>query len=200
MTYQPKIIALAGSLRRESFNKKLVHVAADAARDAGGDVHVVDLRDYPLPVFDQDLEASEGPPNSVVELKKLMIPSDGLLIASPEYNSSVTGALKNMIDWVSRKADDESPLAAFSGKTAAILAASPGGLGGLRGLNHLRDILGNIGMLVLPDQLAISLAHQAFDDDGTLKDPKQRDRTGAIARRLVEVSRQLKGGNDASTS
>ena len=195
MSEQPTIIAFAGSLRRDSFNKKLVQFAAAAARDAGGQVQFIDLADYPLPVFDQDLEARNGLPDSAVELKKIMKASDGLLIASPEYNSSLTGALKNAIDWISRKTGDEAPLAAFRGKTAAIMAASPGGLGGLRGLNHLRDILGNIGVLVLPDQLAVSGADEAFDDQGALKNPKQRERVAKIARELVEVTAKLKTAN-----
>lgn len=187
----PKIVALAGSLRRDSYNKRLAKIAADAARHAGAEVQLVDLREYPLPVFDEDLEAADGPPEAALSLKTIFIASDGLLIASPEYNSSVTGVLKNTIDWVSRPAKGEAPLAAFTGKAAAILSASPGGLGGLRGLVHLRDILGNIGMLVLPEQIAIDRAFEAFTDDGMLQDEKQLSRVQEIAARLVDVAGKL---------
>src|SRR5438105_5025737 len=123
---QPKIVAFAGSLRTGSFNKKLLAIAADAARAAGAEVTVVDLRELALPVFDQDLEDASGLPDGARKFKALLRASDGFLIASPEYNSSVTAALKNAIDWASRaETDDEPPLAAFRGKAAALFAASP---------------------------------------------------------------------------
>ena len=191
MPARPKIVAFAGSLRRESFNRQLIEIACELAQDAGAEVTAVDLADYRLPVFDQDLETAEGPPETAKALKQLMIASDALLIASPEYNSSVTGVLKNTIDWVSRPSENEPMLAAFRGKVAAIVAASPGALGGLRGLTHLREILGNLGMLVLPDQLAVAQAHQAFDQAGRLADQKQSARLEQIVGRLVEVAGQL---------
>src|SRR3954451_19637952 len=112
----PRILAFAGSLRSESFNKKLVRIAASAGRDAGAEVTLIDLKDYPLPLFDQDLEAGQGMPENGAKLRKLVAEHDGLLVASPEYNSSVTGVLKNVIDWVSRPARGEPPAAAFRGK------------------------------------------------------------------------------------
>ena len=131
---QPKITAFAGSLRTGSFNKKLLALAAAAARTAGAEVTTVDLRDLALPLFDQDLEAASGLPEGAKKFKALLRASDGLLIASPEYNSSLTAVLKNAIDWASRaESDDEPPLAAYRGKTAALCSASPGALGGLRG-------------------------------------------------------------------
>ncbi|MGH8046502.1 MAG: NADPH-dependent FMN reductase, partial [Chthoniobacterales bacterium] len=183
----PKILALAGSLRANSLNKRLVHLAADAARAAGAEVTVLDLRDLALPLFDQDLEDVQGLPEGARELKSLMRESDGFLIASPEYNSSITAALKNAIDWASRaESDDEPPLVAFRGKTAALLAASPGALGGVRGLVHLRAILGNIGMLILPDQITIPAAHEAFDESGQLKDARKAAQIAALAKNLTE--------------
>ena len=147
----PRILAFGGSLRRDSFNQKIAAIAAEGARDAGAEVTFIALRDFPMPIFDQDLEAANGMPAEAKKLKELFLKADGLIIASPEYNSSVTAALKNAIDWVSRaESDDEPSLAALSGKTALILSASPGGLGGLRGLVHLRAILGNLGITVLP--------------------------------------------------
>ena len=122
------------------------------AREAGGEVTLIDLKDFPLPLFDQDLEAEQGMPENGTRLKKLFIDHDGLLIASPEYNSSFPAVLKNAIDWVSRPAPGEPSLVAFRGKVATLMSASPGAQGGLRGLVHVRSILGNIGVIVLPDQ------------------------------------------------
>lgn len=186
----PKIVAFAGSTRTASFNKQLVAIAAEAARAAGAEVSVVDLRDLALPLFDQDLEDSGGLPAGAKTFKNLLRESDGILIASPEYNSSVTAVLKNAIDWASRaENDDEPPLAAFRGKAAALFSASPGALGGLRGLVHLRAILGNIGVHVLPDQLSIPKAHEAFADGG-LKDTGKAGQVAGLARQLVEFLRK----------
>lgn len=183
---KPRILAFAGSTRSGSFNKKLIRFAADAARDAGAEVTLLDLRDLPLPLFDGDLEDERGLPENAKKLKTLLRAHDGLLISSPEYNSSITGVLKNAIDWASRaEADDEPPLVCFRGKVAALLSASPGALGGLRGLVHLRAILGNIGVIVLPDQVAVSAAHEAFDESGKLKDPKRAAQVAGIARGLA---------------
>ncbi|HYF37755.1 MAG TPA: NAD(P)H-dependent oxidoreductase, partial [Prosthecobacter sp.] len=166
-TRRPKILAFAGSTRTGSFNKKLIRIAADAARTAGADVTLIDLRDYPLPLFDGDLEDAQGLPENAKKLKELFNSHDALLISAPEYNSSITGVLKNTIDWVSREAtDDEPALRDFTGKTATLLSASPGALGGLRGLVHLRALLGNIGVIVLPDQVSVPKAHEAFDETG----------------------------------
>lgn len=187
----PRILAFAGSLRRESFNKKLVAIAARAARDAGAEVSVIDLKDFPLPLFDQDLEAGQGMPEDGARLKQLFINHDGLLIASPEYNSSVTAVLKNAIDWVSRAAPGEPSLVAFRGKTATLMSASPGALGGLRGLVHLRSILGNLGVLVLPGQLSVARAHEAFQPDGSLIDPKQQAGIEALGEALASILMKL---------
>jgi len=191
---QPKIVAFAGSLRTGSFNKKLLALAADAARAAGAEVTVVDLRELALTLFDQDIEDASGLPEGAKKFKALLRASDGFLIASPEYNSSITAALKNAIDWASRaETDDEPPLAAYKGKVAALFATSPGALGGLRGLVTLRSILGNIGVLVLPDQIAIPTAHEAFDDAGKLKDERKAKQVAKLAGALVELTKKLKG-------
>jgi NAD(P)H-dependent FMN reductase len=162
MAYQPRILAFAGSLRQDSFNKKLVRLAMAGAAAAGAKVTYLDLRDLPLPVFDQDLEAAEGLPPNGRKLKDLLLAHDGLLLSAPEYNSSITAVLKNAIDWASRAVPGEAPLGCFTGKVAALLSASPGALGGLRGLVTVRSILGNIGVLVLPTQIAVPKAHEAF--------------------------------------
>jgi NAD(P)H-dependent FMN reductase len=183
----PRILAFGGSLRRDSFNQKLAAVAAAGARAAGAEVTLIALRDYPLPVFDQDLEDANGLPDAAKKLKSLFREHHGLLIASPEYNSSITAALKNAIDWVSRaETDDEPPLAAFTGKTAVLCAASPGALGGLRGLVTVRSILGNLGVTVLPDQVAVSKAHEAFKTDGSLAEEKQAAKVKKLGTQLAQ--------------
>ena len=189
----PKILAFAGSLRRDSFNKKLVQIAAAGATAAGAEVTYLDLQDFPLPVYDGDLEAAEGLPENAIALKQIFLDHDGLLISCPEYNSSISAALKNLIDWVSRPHGDEKPLECFDGKVAALLAASPGALGGLRGLVTVRSILNNIKVIMLPDQLAVGSAHDAFDDGGALKDEKQQQRAEGIGARLAEVVGKMAG-------
>ena len=191
---KPKILAFAGSLRKDSYNKKLVQIAAEAAQAEGGDVQVINLADFPLPIFDEDLEARDGMPAQGARLKELMKAAHGFLISSPEYNSSVTAALKNAIDWASRLGPNESPLAAFAGKTAVLMAASPGQLGGLRGLVHLRSILGNIGVTVLPDQIAVPRAFEAFTDAGKLRDDKQHGGIENLGRTLVRFLKKHVGG------
>jgi chromate reductase len=187
----PRILAFAGSLRRDSFNKKLARVAADAARAAGGDVTLIDLKDLPMPIYDGDLEAAEGVPPNARKLKELMKAHQGFLISTPEYNSSIPGVLKNAIDWASRQEKGETPLACFEGKIAALLSASPGALGGLRSLLNVRAILSNIRVLVIPEQLALSKADAAFDAEGKLVDAKQKATVEKIAARLVTVVTKL---------
>jgi len=188
-----QLLALAGSTRTHSFNKQLVKIAADAARAAGATVTYVDLRDFPLPLFDQDLEDAQGLPENAKKLKELFKAHDGFLLASPEYNSSITAVLKNAIDWASRAGtDDEPSLIAYRGKTAALMSASPGGLGGLRGLVTVRSILSNIGVVVIPDQVSVSQAHEAFDGEGQLKDQHKQKSIQKLARSLVELTAKLK--------
>lgn len=188
METQVKVLAFAGSLRKESFNKKLVAIAADGARAAGATVTIIDLRDYPLPVYCQDFEAENGLHPNAKELKALLAAHHAFLIASPEYNSSISGALKNAIDWASRPAEGEGLVANFQGKVAGLMSGSPGALGGLRGLVHVRSILENIGVTVVPHQVAVSKANEAINDDGSLKDAKQQEsvrRVGADAVKLA---------------
>ncbi|MEP3481092.1 MAG: NAD(P)H-dependent oxidoreductase [Fuerstiella sp.] len=186
----PRILAFAGSTRSGSLNKLLVQNAAEAAKQAGAEVTVVDLKDFDLPLFDEDVEAT-GTPAGATRLKQLFIDHDALLIASPEYNSSVSAVLKNAIDWVSRSAPGEPMKAAFLGKVAVLLAASPGGLGGLRGLVHLRSILQNISVMVLPDQFALGKAHEAFDQQGVLTDERAIKTVTSLTEQLVTTSRKL---------
>ena len=189
----PKILAFSGSARSDSTNKKLANSAAEAARAAGAEVTLIDLRDFPMPLYDGDLETNHGLPEHANRLKSLIRAHDGLLISCPEYNSSITPLLKNTIDWTSRPAPGETGPACLDGKVAAILSASPGALGGLRGLVHVRAILGNMGVLVLPTQVAVGQAYQAFAPDGQLKDPKQKAAVEKLAAQLVTTVMKLKG-------
>ncbi|MEX0863174.1 NADPH-dependent FMN reductase [Nitrosopumilus sp.] len=188
---KPKILAFAGSTRTDSFNKKLVKIAAAGATEAGADVIVIDLRDFQMPLYDEDFEKKEGLPSNARKLKDLMLFHQGFLISSPEYNSSISGVLKNMIDWTSRQSDDEIPLECFKDKVAGLMSASPGGLGGLRGLVHVRSILENMGVLVIPEQIAISKAHEVFNSDGSMKDPKQEQRVKRIGANLSQILLKL---------
>lgn len=189
-----KILAFAGSTRVASYNKQLIKFAAQGAQSPGTQINVIDLRDFPMPLYDGDLEEASGLPDNAKKFKKLLREHDGLLISSPEYNSSITGVLKNAIDWASRaETDDEPDLVCFKGKVAGLMSASPGGLGGLRGLVHLRSILGNIGVIVLPEQVAISSAHEAFDAAGKLKDERKAKQVIGIATGLADFLKKLKG-------
>ncbi|AWL12646.1 Non-specific serine/threonine protein kinase [Saliniradius amylolyticus] len=188
-----KILAFSGSARKESFNHKLVKIAAAAAERAGADVQVINLGSYPMPLMNQDLEQESGVPEAAKELKALITEADGLLIASPEYNSAFSPLLKNCIDWVSRPTYDNEPmLSAYRGKYAGIMSASPGGLGGMRGLVFLRMLLQNIGVTVLPQQHAVSGAGSAFTDNGQLSDSQQQQTIEDIGKALVTTLQKLK--------
>ena len=187
----PKILAFAGTTRTDALNKKLIRVAAAAAREAGAEVTLIDLRDLPMPLYDGDLEAKEGIPPNAMKLKELMLAHRGLLISTGEYNSSITGVLKNAIDWASRSSPGEAELACYKDKVVALLSASPGMLGGMRAMVAVRSILGNIGALVIPEQMALGRAHEAFEADGSLKDPKRAASVSKVASALVKTVTKL---------
>lgn len=191
---KPKILAFAGSTRTDSFNKRLVRVAASSAAAAGVESTIVDLRDLPMPLYDGDLESREGLPPNAKKFKEMLLAHQGLLISSPEYNSSISAVLKNAIDWASRPVPGEESLACFKGKVAGLVAASPGALGGLRGLVHLRAILGNISVIVVPEQAAISKAHEAFDADGSLKDASQKKMVDGVGAAVARLLLKIHGG------
>lgn len=193
MAYTPTVLAFSGSARERSFNTRLLNIAVASAENYGAAVTVVDWRERPIPLFNQDDEEAKGLPENAKYFKELMKAHDGLLIAAPEYNSSITPLLKNALDWASRREGDEPPLVAFKGKTAVLMSASPGALGGLRGLVHLRAILGNINMLVLPDQQAVPRAHEAFEKDGSLRDKQIQERIERLPRVLIDTLRKLHG-------
>ena len=191
-----RILAFSGSARRDSFNQRVVTVAAEAARAAGAEVELLDLLDYPMPLFNQDEEAANGKSEAAKALKAKMIAADGFLLSCPEYNGSITPLLKNTIDWVSRPDEGEdmrAGLPAYKGKVVTLMAASPGGLGGLRGLFHVRDILSGVGCVVLPDQVAVPAAHTQFDEDGAMKADGMRPRIEALGTGLVSFLDRLDG-------
>ncbi len=193
MTEKARILAFAGSTRRESWNKKLIRIAVQAAQTAGAEVSLVDLADYPMPLYDGDLENEKGIPENGMKFKQLMNDHDGFLISCPEYNSSISGVLKNTIDWASRQAEGEKPLQCFKGKVVSLMSASPGRLGGLRGLVHVRAILGNVGCIVLPEQVAVPSASEAFNDDGQLDDETRNKQIVSLGvgltRMIAKISR-----------
>ncbi len=186
-----KILAFAGSSKVRSLNNQVLTVACDFAKAAGADVTQLQLGDYEIPLFSEDVEAA-GFPDVVVQLQNVFNDHDALLIASPEYNSSVTPLLKNTIDWVTRPGPSQSPLQSFQNKTACLISASPGALGGLRGLRHVREILSNINVLVVPGQFALSSASSAFDDNGQLNDSKQAERLKRCIHEFVSTAARVK--------
>lgn len=188
---KPKILAFAGSTRKDSYNKKLIRIAATAAERAGAATTLINLRDYALPLYDGDSEEAAGIPENAKRIKELLLAHQGLLISCPEYNSSITAVLKNTIDWASRPLGESSGLEGFRGQVVALMSASPGSLGGLRGLVHVRAILGNIGCIVLPDQVAIANAAEAFGESGRLVDPKQQSRVENLGVTLTRVVAKL---------
>lgn len=183
----PKILVLAGSQRKESFNRKLAKAAEQSLLALGAKVTLVEMADFPIPLFHQDEESSHGMPAPARQLQDLFVEHDGFLLASPEYNSSLTPLMKNTLDWVSRANGDRAGLVAFRGKSAALVSASAGALGGLRGLRHLREILANMGVLVLPGQFALSKANSAFDADGKLIESQQQEALDKVTKPLVDL-------------
>jgi NAD(P)H-dependent FMN reductase len=193
MSTPPKILAFAGSTRRESFNRRILPVAIEGARGAGAEVTRIELADFPLPIMDQDLMTERGLPENAVRLKELFLAHHGLLIACPEYNSSITPLLKNTIDWVSRPSEGEEQLACFKGKVAGLLSASPGRLGGLRGLGTVRSILSSVGTHVIPEQMAVHTAGEHVEGERIL-DERLREGVARVGRRVAEVAARLAGG------
>lgn len=169
---EKKVLAFSGSLREDSTNKKLMKEAVAIAKEKGADVTVIDLRDFEMPFYDGDLEERNGLPPKAKELKALMEKSDVIIISSPEYNGSVSGALKNAIDWASRNDKSVgSSRSAFKGKKFILLSTSPGKSGGSRGLASLKAIIENIGGDVGGRMVAVPEGYSAFDAQGSLTNP-----------------------------
>jgi len=189
-----KLLLISGSARKESYNGKLAAAAARLASAQGVETDLVAPDDLRLPLYDGDLEEAEGLPAAVVALKARFVAADAVLFACPEYNSSITPLLKNLIDWVSRAGSDtEAPLAAYKGKVAGLVAASPGALGGMRGLVTVRSILGNIGVLVVPTQFALGKAHEAFGPEGQLLNDSAGNSLEAVVSEVIRVAKSISG-------
>jgi chromate reductase, NAD(P)H dehydrogenase (quinone) len=186
----PKILIIPGSLRTGSHNARLAALAAKELALLEAEVTRISLEDYTLPLFDADLASTSGLPQAAVKLKRMLLAHQGVFITSPEYSASVTPLLKNTIDWISRVRDPGEPAyAAFKGRVFAIGAAANSGLGGSRSLMALRQILElGCGALVIPEQVAVPRAEQAFDDMDNLKDESLATALKAAMRRLVELA------------
>lgn len=194
MTQQPRILAFAGSLREHSYTKRVVKTAMNGALEAGAEVDFIDLRDYPMPIYDADLQEAEGFDENARRFQRLLNEYKGFLICSPEYNGSLTAALKNALDWASRASDEFKTGEVFRGKAAAIMTASPGGFGGIRCLNHLRTILSVLGLNVLPSEIAVGKVHEMFDGDRQeMKDERMKKLLEDLGASLVDTMIRLHG-------
>jgi NAD(P)H-dependent FMN reductase len=190
----PRLLFFAGSSREASFNKRLALLAAEVAKANGISATFADLGDYPLPLYDGDLQARDGIPENAMKLEALMRVHSGIFIASPEYNASITPLLKNALDWVSRINRDGAQTDVYKTRVFAIGAASPGGMGGIRGLVATRNVLEmGLGALVLPDQVLLPRAGEAFGPDGHLKDKAAQDRLKDVIQKLARAAHVLHG-------
>jgi chromate reductase len=180
-----RVLAFSGSLREGSFNKKLVVEASEIARSMGAKVTVINLNDYTSPFYDETLEKKSGMPAKAKQLRQLMIESNAVMIASPEYNGSLSAALKNAIDWASRSEDGKSSRDAFKGKKFAIMSTSPGGGGGARGLVHLRAIIENVGGTVVQKEVVVPYSFEAFSTDGKLKNVQTKQELKQMVQQLL---------------
>jgi NAD(P)H-dependent FMN reductase len=184
----PKILAIAGSYRENSYNKRVLAIAADGARAAGAEVTFLDLRDFPLPIYDMDLQAGGAFEENALRLQDTMAEHDGFLIASPEYNGSIPGGFKNAIDWASRANDKHKMYGPVKGKTAALISASPGQFGGVRSLPHLRSVFTTMGVHVLPMEIAVGFVMQKFEgDSGEITDEKTKGLLAGLGAMLANV-------------
>lgn len=192
---EPRLLFFAGSTREASFNKRLARLGAQIADANGISATFADLADYPMPMYDGDLERRDGSPENARKLKALMSVHTGVFIASPEYNASFSPVLKNTIDWISHTRDPgEQPMEVFKTRVFALGSASPGGMGGLRGLSQLRIVLEvGIGALVLPDQFAVPRAADAFDEHGHLKNKDSQEQFKAQLQKLARAAHVLHG-------
>jgi NAD(P)H-dependent FMN reductase len=184
------ILAFAGSVRRESWNRKVLNVAVQGARDAGAAVTVVNLADYPMPIYDADWHADNGVPETMLALREKMRQANGLLIASPEYNGSITPLLKNTIDWLSQSVDGVSGSAPFTDKIGALLGASDGGFGTIRALPHVSYILSNLGVFMLP-VLAVPGVSKSFDAAGNMTNERTKKMVSGLGGRLAQMVAKL---------
>lgn len=194
MAAQPKVLAFSGSLREHAFTKRVVKTAMQGAMNAGAHVDFIDLRDYPMPIYNGDLHEREGFDETALKFQKLLCEYNGFLIASPEYNASLPAALKNAIDWASRASDEFKMGEVFKGKVAAIMTASPGAFGGIRCLAHMRSILSVLGVNVLPSEIAVAKVHEMFDGNGdAMTNDTMKYLLENMGASLVDTLRKLHG-------
>jgi chromate reductase len=192
MTSNPKILAFAGSLREHALSKRVLKIAMKGAEKAGGKVTYVDLRDYPMPIYNLDEHERNGFDEHALAFQGLLTRHHGFLIASPEYNGSLPAALKNAIDWASRPSDKYPRSAVFSGKFAAMMSSSPGSLGGVRSLAHLRSVLTSISVNVLPQEIAVSFAKDKFlGDDDEMIDEVMKSRLEELGALLFQMLKKM---------
>ncbi len=188
--HNPKILVFPGSNRAGSINARLAAVIAKELALLEADVTRISLADYPLPIFDEDLEHEKGVPDNAMKLARLFASHQGIVIVTPEYNSSLPPLLKNSLDWISRiSMNGDKPLAPYRGNIFALAASSQGALGGIRVLPHLRDILVSIGAQVISEQLALGNTDQAYDDNDNLVDERSRMLLSTLCNSLVERSK-----------
>ena len=194
MNKKIKILAFAGSLREHSYTKRVVKTAVKGAEAAGAEVTYIDLRDFPMPLYNSDDHERNGFDENALRLQKLLGEHDGFLICSPEYNGSLSGVLKNAIDWASRKSDDYGMIEVFKGKAAAIMTASPGAFGGIRCLGHLRGVLTIMLVNVLPSEIAVGKVNTMFDGDGEeMTDEKMKKILEDLGASLVDLIKKTRG-------
>jgi chromate reductase, NAD(P)H dehydrogenase (quinone) len=188
-----RLLFFAGSTREGSYNKKLARLARQIASANGIEGVFLDLKDYPMPLYNGDLEAEQGPPLKAQEFKALLGEYQGVFIASPEYNSSITPLLKNTLDWVTRvRAKGETGLEIYKTRVFAISGASPGYYGAMRSLLHFRQILEvGIGATVIPQQLALPRAADAFEEDGSLRDKAQQNMLKGVVEALAVAANKF---------
>jgi chromate reductase len=188
-----RLLFFAGSARKGSYNKKLAQLARHVAGANGIEAVFVDLDDYPMPIYHGDLEGAEGPPERARAFKALLEEFDGVFIATPEYNSSIPPLLKNTLDWVTRvRAKGETGLEVFKSRVFAISGASPGYYGAMRSLLHLRQVLEvGMGATVIPQQIAVPRAMQAFEEDGSLKDEAQQNLLKSVVEALAVAAKRF---------
>ncbi|MGI8544804.1 MAG: NADPH-dependent FMN reductase [Aridibacter sp.] len=194
MAKKPKILAFAGSLRKDSYNKRVVKVAIEGAEKGGAEVTYIKLEDYPLPIYNEDEHKGEGFPKNAKKLQKIFGEHDGFLISSPEYNASLPGGMKNVFDFVSRKSEDYEMIEVFKGKVAAIMTASPGSFGGIRCLGHLRGVLSIMLTSVLPTEIAVGGVHKMFEGDSEeMQDEKMKKLLQNLGESLSDILKQTHG-------
>lgn len=184
-----KILAFAGSARKSSFNKSLINEAARIAERQGAFVTIADLADFPAAVYNGDEEEKNGVPETMQKFKMLLSSHDAFLISTPDYNGGITPLLLNVFSWSSRPEGDEEAKSVFAGKHVAMMAASPGGLGGIRAISRLRETLADLDCMVIPGFVTIGNAYEAFNDQGRLKSVQTRAIMFTMINKLIAIAK-----------